>query len=46
MAEIIADDDGLPCPEVGAWAEDKYTLVGLYDRLFSTGKKNKWPTRV
>jgi three-Cys-motif partner protein len=46
MAEIIAEDDGLPCSEVGAWAEDKYTLVGLYDRLFSTGMKNKWPTRV
>ena len=46
MGEIIAEDDGLPCSEVGAWAEDKYTLVGLYDRLFSTGMKNKWPTRV
>jgi three-Cys-motif partner protein len=46
MAQIIAEDDGLPCSEVGAWAEDKYTLVGLYDRLFSTGMKNKWPTRV
>ena len=46
MAEIIAEDDGLPCSEVGAWAQDKYTLVGLYDRLFSTGMKYKWPTRV
>jgi three-Cys-motif partner protein len=46
MPEIIAEDDGLPFSDVGAWAEDKYTLVGLYDRLFSTGMKNKWPTRV
>ena len=46
MAEIIAEEDRLPCSEVGAWAEDKYKLVGLYDRLFSTGMKNKWPTRV
>jgi three-Cys-motif partner protein len=46
MAEIIAEDDGLPCSDVGAWAEDKYTLVALYDWLFSTGMKNKWPTRV
>lgn len=46
MVEIAAEHDGLPCSEVGAWAEDKYTLVGLYDRLFSTGMKNKWPTRV
>ena len=46
MAEIIVEDDGLPCSEVGAWAVDKYTLVGLYDWLFSTGMKKKWPTRV
>jgi three-Cys-motif partner protein len=46
MAGIIAEDDGLPCSDVGAWTEDKYTLVGLYDELFSTGMKNKWPTRV
>ncbi len=46
MAEIIAEDDGLPYSEVGVWAEDKYKLVGLYDRLFSTGMKNKWATRV
>ncbi len=46
MVEIIAEDDGLPYSDVGAWAEDKYALVGLYDRLFSTGMKNKWPTRV
>jgi three-Cys-motif partner protein len=46
MAEITAEDDGLPCSDVGAWAEDKYTLVALYDSLFSTGMKNKWSTRV
>jgi three-Cys-motif partner protein len=46
MAEVIAEEDGLPCSDVGAWAEDKYKLVGYYDRLFSTGMKNKWPTRV
>jgi three-Cys-motif partner protein len=46
MTEFPVEDDGLPCSEVGAWAEDKYTLVALYDELFSTGMKNKWPTRV
>ena len=46
MAEIIAEHDGLPCSKVGAWAEDKYKLVGLYDRLFSTGMKNKWNASV
>ena len=46
MVEITAEDDGLPCLEVGAWAEEKYRLVALYDGLFSTGMKNKWETRV
>jgi len=40
-------EDGLPCADdVGAWTEDKYNLVGLYDRLFSTGMKNRWDCRV
>jgi three-Cys-motif partner protein len=39
-------DDGLVHYEVGAWAETKHSLVGLYDRLFSTGMKNKWDSRV
>ncbi len=46
MAEITPEDDGLPCSDVGAWAEDKYTLLALYDKLFSTGMKKKWNTRV
>ena len=40
------DDDGLETPEVGPWAEEKYRIVGLYDRLFSTGMKKKWDCRV
>ena len=43
---LHAEDDGLTCPEVGAWAETKYRLVALYDELFSTGMKNKWDQRV
>ncbi len=40
------EPDGLPTPEVRIWTEDKYRLVSLYDRLFSTGMKRKWDTRV
>ena len=40
------EDDGLFHYEVGGWAETKHSLVGLYDRLFSTGMKNKWDCRV
>jgi three-Cys-motif partner protein len=39
-------DDGLLYYEVGAWAQTKHSLVGLYDTLFSTGMKNKWDCRV
>ncbi|MBZ5628204.1 MAG: three-Cys-motif partner protein TcmP [Acidobacteriia bacterium] len=42
----IAVDDGLPCAEVGAWAELKYRLFVLYASLFSKGMKYKWDERV
>src|SRR5215469_17044602 len=38
--------DGLIAPEVGPWAESKYRHIELYDRLFSTGMKEKWQQRV
>ena len=34
---LYTADDGLICPDVGGWAEDKYRLLALYDQLFSTG---------
>jgi three-Cys-motif partner protein len=39
-------DDGLICPEVGGWTEDKHRYVSLYAKLFSSGMRNKWKTRV
>src|SRR5882762_9477358 len=42
-----AHDDGLYYEDsVGAWVEDKYRLVSLYETLFSTGMKRKWDKRV
>lgn len=46
MAAEYLEDDRLETPEVGAWAEEKYRIVGLYDQLFSTGMKKKWDCRV
>ena len=47
MAKIAGvEDDGLYCPEVGRWAEDKYCLMGMYATLFSTGMKKKWDERI
>ncbi len=43
---LFVENDGLPCPEVGSWAETKYCHLGLYDELFSKGMKNKWDKRV
>src|SRR6185312_10198010 len=43
---LRAEDDGLVCPQVGSWAEQKYRLVALYDELFATGMKDKWGKRV
>jgi three-Cys-motif partner protein len=39
-------DDDLLHYEVGSWAEVKHSLVGLYDKLFSTGMKHRWDSRV
>lgn len=39
-------DDGLITPEIGAWGEDKYRLVGTYAALFATSMKKKWECRV
>ncbi|MGA2084581.1 MAG: three-Cys-motif partner protein TcmP [Terracidiphilus sp.] len=44
--EMQVEDDGLACAEVGSWAEEKYRLVSLYDKLFATGMKKKWDQRV
>jgi three-Cys-motif partner protein len=43
---IRAEPDGLPTTPIGNWALDKYKLASLYSRLFSTGMKNMWSTRV
>lgn len=42
----ILEDDGLPTPEVGDWADDKYRLVNLYTRLFTTSMRGKWDRLV
>ncbi len=46
LDNMRVEDDGLVCPEVGPWAEDKYRMISLYDTLFSKGMRNKWGKRV
>jgi three-Cys-motif partner protein len=43
---IAPSEDGLACPEVGSWAEEKHRLVSLYAKLFSSGMKDKWSRRI
>jgi three-Cys-motif partner protein len=43
---IPLEDDGLFIPEVGAWADEKYKLLGGYSEIFTTGMKNLWDNLV
>jgi three-Cys-motif partner protein len=43
---LPVDDDGLTIPEVGAWADTKYKLLGGYCEIFTTGMKNLWDNLV
>ena len=42
----VYEDDGLPIPEVGPWALEKYRRVWYYDQIFSTGMKTRWDQRI
>jgi three-Cys-motif partner protein len=47
MPEVaLPPDDGLTCPEVGAWTEDKHRMVSLYATMFSSAMKHKWGKRI
>lgn len=39
-------EDGLACPEVGGWTEEKHRYISLYSTLFSSGVKKKWDRLV
>jgi len=43
---IICDDDNLYIDEVRSWSEDKYSLLGGYCDIFTSGMKNKWDNLV
>ncbi|MFN7939387.1 MAG: three-Cys-motif partner protein TcmP [Bryobacteraceae bacterium] len=45
-SSLVVPDDGLPCAPVHLWAEEKYRIIALYDKLFSSGMKRKWDQRV
>lgn len=43
---IPVDNDGLYIPEVGAWGDEKYKLLGGYSEIFTSGMKNLWDNLV
>jgi three-Cys-motif partner protein len=42
----VSASDGLPIRDSGAWIETKHQLLTYYGRLFATGMKNVWKSRV
>lgn len=47
MADVAdlprGEQDGLPIPDVGSWAHEKYLRVWMYGRMFAAGMKDEWP---
>lgn len=43
---IPVEDDGLYIPEIGAWGDEKYKLLGGYCEIFTSGMKNLWDSLV
>jgi len=43
---IEAQDDGLPAPEVGSWALQKYKLFGHYCQIFTRSMHAQWPNLI
>lgn len=43
---IPVENDGLYIPEVGAWGDEKYKLLGGYSEIFTSGMKNLWDSLV
>lgn len=44
--DSVSKSDGLPIRDSGAWIETKHKLLAYYARLFATGMKNFWKSRV
>ena len=44
--EGVSVCDGLPIRDSGAWITTKHSLLTYYARLFATGMKYKWKSRV
>jgi three-Cys-motif partner protein len=42
----ISSVDGLPVRDSGGWIETKHKLLTYYGKLFATGMKHKWNSRV
>ena len=39
-------DDRLFTPEIRPWTVEKYRVVGIFNKIFSTGMKDKWSCRT
>jgi len=44
--DSVATSDGLPIRDSGPWIETKHKLLAYYAKLFATGMKHHWGSRV
>jgi three-Cys-motif partner protein len=44
--DTVSAIDGLPIRDSGAWIETKHRLLTYYSRLFATGMKHAWTSRI
>ncbi len=46
VQDTILASDGLPAIDQGPWSRDKLHFLSYFAEMFSTGMKNRWPTRA
>ena len=46
VQDKILARDGLPAIDQGPWSRDKLHFLSYFAEMFSTGMKNRWPTRA
>ena len=46
VQDTLLASDGLPAIDQGPWSRDKLHFLSYFAEMFSTGMKNRWPTRA
>ena len=46
VQDTLLASDGLPAIDQGPWSRDKLHFLSYFAEMFSTGMKNRWPSRA